>query len=173
MVKMDFKKFVRFRHVSYICMTNVSSMKKKVKITSYKRGSSSLKLEDPMPVYHSVKALPQVKDFTYSEFKKIADKTPFTQAEWASILHISERTLQRYAKNNGSFAPINAERALQIEKVIKEGKVTFGKVENFYNWLKRKPYMLEGNLSFESLTSYEGIQKVLTQLGRIQHGLFA
>jgi hypothetical protein len=33
--------------------------------------------------------------------------------------------------------------------------------------------MLEGNLSFNSLTSYEGIQKVLTQLGRIQHGLFA
>lgn len=126
-----------------------------------------------MPVYRSVKALPQVKDFTYTEFKKIADKTPFTQAEWAAILHVSERTLQRYAKNNGSFAPINAERALQIEKLLKEAKVTFGKVENFYNWLKRNPYMLEGNLSFNSLTSYEGIQKVLTQLGRIQHGLFA
>ena len=173
MVKKDSKKFANYRHLSYLCMTYVSPMKKKATITSYKQGSSSSKSEDPMPAYRSVKVLPQVKDFTYSEFKKIADKTPFTQAEWASILHISERTLQRYAKNNGSFAPINAERALQIEKVIKEGKVTFGKVENFYNWLKRKPYMLEGNLSFESLTSYEGIQKVLTQLGRIQHGILA
>ena len=126
-----------------------------------------------MAVYRSVKALPQVKDFTFNEFKKIADKTPFTQAEWASILHVSERTLQRYAKNNSSFASINAERALQIDKVLQEAKITFGKVENFYNWLKRGPYMLEGNLSFNSLTSYEGIQKVLTQLGRIQHGLFA
>jgi putative toxin-antitoxin system antitoxin component (TIGR02293 family) len=154
-------------------MTNVRGMKKKGKITIYKQSSSSSKLEEPMPVYRSVKALPQVKDFTYSEFKKIADKTPFTQAEWASMLHVSERTLQRYAKSNGSFAPINAERALQIEKVIKEGKITFGKVENFYSWLKREPYMLEGNLSFNSLTSYEGIQKVLTQLGRIQHGILA
>ena len=33
--------------------------------------------------------------------------------------------------------------------------------------------MLEGNLSFDSLTSYEGIQKILTQLGRIEHGIFA
>jgi putative toxin-antitoxin system antitoxin component (TIGR02293 family) len=148
-------------------------MKKKIKNTSFKHSNSTSRVEEPMPVYRSVKALPQVKDFTYSEFKKIADKTPFTQAEWASILHVSERTLQRYAKNNGSFAPINAERAVQIEKVLKEGKITFGKVENFYNWLKREPYMLEGNLSFASLTSYEGIQKVLTQLGRIQHGLFA
>lgn len=148
-------------------------MKRKEKNTIYKHNPASLKAEEPIPAYRSVKALPQVKDFTYNEFKKIADKTPFTQAEWASILHVSERTLQRYAKNNGSFAPINAERAVQIEKVIKEGKVTFGKIENFYNWLKGNPYMLEGNLSFNSLTTYEGIQKVLTQLGRIQHGLFA
>ncbi len=154
-------------------MTNVRVMKKKVKSSTYRPIAPASKAEEPMPVYRTVKALPQVKDFTYSEFKKIADKTPFTQAEWAAILHVSERTLQRYAKNNGSFAPINAERAVQIEKVIKEGKATFGKVENFYNWLKGNPYMLEGNLSFSSLTTYEGIQKVLTQLGRIQHGILA
>ncbi len=126
-----------------------------------------------MPVYRSAKAVPKVKDFTYNEFKKIADKTPFTQAEWASILHVSERTLQRYAKSNSSFAPINAERALQIDNVLKEGEFTFGKIENFYNWIKRNPYMLGGNLSFESLTSAHGIERVLTQLHRIQHGLFA
>lgn len=153
-------------------MTNDVVMKRKEKNTL--RGNlPSSKAEEPVASYRTVKALPQVKDFTYNEFKKIADKTPFTQAEWSAILHISERTLQRYAKNNGSFAPINAERAIQIDKVIKEGKVTFGKVENFYNWLKSNPYMLEGNLSFHSLTSYEGIQKVLTQLGRIQHGILA
>ena len=148
-------------------------MKRKEKNSGYKPGATALKTEEPMPLYRSVKTLPQVKDFTYNEFKKIADKTPFTQAEWASILHVSERTLQRYAKNNGSFAPINAERALQIEKVIKEGKATFGKVENFYAWIKGNPYMLEGELSFNSLTTYEGIQKVLIQLGRIQHGILA
>lgn len=149
-------------------------MKKKDKTTVYRAAASrSPKVQEPIPVYRSVKALPQVKDFTYSEFKKIADKAPFTQAEWAAILHISERTLQRYAKDNSKFAAINAERALQIDKVLKEGKITFGKVEKFYNWLKRNPYMLEGNLSFDSLTTYNGIEKVLTQLGRIQHGLFA
>jgi putative toxin-antitoxin system antitoxin component (TIGR02293 family) len=150
-------------------------MKKKDKNTGYRQASNppAPKAQEPMPVYRSVKALPQVKDFTYAEFKKIADKAPFTQAEWAAILHISERTLQRYAKSNGSFAPINAERALQVEKVLKEGKLTFGKVENFYNWLKREPYMLGGNLSFESLYSANGIERILTQLHRIQHGLFA
>ena len=131
------------------------------------------KVNEPSPVYRTVKAMPLVKDFTYKEFKKIADKAPFTQAEWASILHVSERTLQRYAKDNSSFAPINAERAFQIVKVLKEGEFTFGKVEGFYEWIKSRPYMLEGNLSVDSLTSYDGIQKVLIQLGRIQHGILA
>ena len=159
--------------MSYLCKTNVSTMKKKEKINQFKPRTSASRVEEPMPVYRSVKALPQVKDFTFNEFKKIADKTPFTQAEWASILHVSERTLQRYAKNNSSFAPINAERALQIDKVLKEAKITFGKVENFYNWLKRDPFMLGGNLSFDALYSANGIERVLTQLIRIQHGLFA
>lgn len=154
-------------------MTNVRIMKRKEKKLTYKPNALISKTEEPMPVYRSVKTLPQVKDFTYNEFKKIADKSPFTQAEWAAMLHVSERTLQRYAKNNGSFAPINAERAIQIDKVLKEGKNTFGKVENFYNWLKRNPYMLGGNLSFDSLYSANGIERVLTQLIRIQHGLFA
>lgn len=148
-------------------------MKRKEKNTVNKVNSHAPKTKETVPAYRSVKSLPRLKDFTYTEFRKIADKAPFTQAEWASILHVSERTLQRYAKDNSTLAPINAERALQIEKVLKEAKITFGKLENFYTWLKREPHMLEGNLSFDSLTSFDGIQKVLTQLGRIQHGLFA
>ena len=162
--------------MSYIYPTNVATMKKAIlnkKTPPYKPGVATSKAAEPQPLYRSAKALPALKDFTYSEFKKIADKVPFTQAEWAAILHLSERTLQRYAKTNGHFAPINAERALLIDKVLKEAKITFGKIDNFYNWIKRNPYMLEGNLSFNSLTSFSGIEKILTQLGRIQHGLFA
>lgn len=138
-----------------------------------KSNQPNTRLEEPEAFYKTLKVLPSLKDFTYNEFKKISDKTPFTQAEWAAMLHVSERTLQRYAKSNSSFAPINAERALQIAKVLLEGKNAFGKIDNFYNWLKREPYMLEGNLSLESLNTYEGIERVLTQLSRIQHGLFA
>lgn len=162
--------------MSYICPTNVVIMKKnepEKKPRLYRSKTRSQIVQEPAPLYKTVKAMPQLKDFTYSEFKKIADKTPFTQAEWAAMLHISERTLQRYAKGNGSFAPINAERAMQIASLVAEGKKTFGKIEMFYNWLKRKPLMLEGELSLAALTTSHGIQMVLIQLGRIQHGILA
>jgi uncharacterized protein (DUF2384 family) len=152
-------------------------MKKLSKDNKKKIGKSaapSKKTEEPVTVYgRTSRAMPGLKDFTFPEFKKIADKAPFTQTEWASILHLSERTLQRYAKNEGVFAPMNAERVMQIAKLLEQGKATFGKVENFYNWLKREPYMMEGNLSMQDLSTYDGIQRISTQLSRIQHGLFA
>jgi len=145
------------------------------KTTTYKPNNLPVsKVEEPMAIYRTVKkTMPAVKDFTYNEFKKNADKTPFTQAEWAAMLHISERTLQRYAKNNGIFSFINAERFHQIMQVIDKGKKVFGKTELFYQWLHSNPPMLEGDLSAISLTTYDGIQKTLTQLGRIEHGIFA
>jgi len=33
--------------------------------------------------------------------------------------------------------------------------------------------MLEGRLSVQSLRSFEGINMILTQLGRIEHGILA
>ena len=130
-------------------------------------------LEEPAVFYGKLRTIPALKEFTYNDFKKVADKVPFTMAEWAAILHVSERTIQRYAKANHSFAPINAERITLIEKILKEAKITFGNTDKFYHWLKRNPYMMEGNLSIHSLSTYEGIQNVMTQLGRIQHGIFA
>jgi hypothetical protein len=143
------------------------------KIIPYKQSDEISKVEEPSPVYRSIKIIPSVKDFTYAEFKKNADKTPFTQAEWSAMLHLSERTLQRYAKSNGIFSFINAERFQQIMHVIERGKKVFGKTEYFYEWLHSNPPTLEGNLSAASLTTYDGIQKTLTQLGRIEHGILA
>ena len=145
---------------------------KKTIVTAQKIAET--KLEEPEVIYmRSVRVISSVNKFTYNEFKKIAEKTPFTQSEWAAMLHVSERTLQRYAKNNSSFAPINAERFVQILQLVNRAKKVFGTVEAFYNWIHSHPPMLEGELSFNSLTSHEGIQKILIQIGRIEHGILA
>lgn len=160
-------------HLGVKCRDMKKNAPKK-KAAPYKQHDSINKAEEPVVPYHrNARAVPAVKDFTYTEFKKIADKVPFTQAEWAAILHVSERTLQRYAKANGIFAPINAERAMQIAQVLTRAKEVFGDMNKFYHWIKRNPYMPEGNLSMQSLTTQDGINKILTQLGRIEHGLFA
>ncbi len=110
------------------------------------------------------------KDFLYKNFKKIADKAPFTIGEWADILHISERTLHRYAKDNSAFNGMLVERILHIEKLIDMGNYMFEK-EGFKMWLISKPFSLHHQRPIDLLTSYEGIQAVINLLGRMQHGI--
>jgi putative toxin-antitoxin system antitoxin component (TIGR02293 family) len=129
-------------------------------------------VEEPFAIYGFPKEY-LTKEFTFNDFKKIAAKTDFTQKEWSDILHISERTLQRYAKENSAFSFSITDRILQIDKVLKRGFEVFGSYEKFLLWIRDNPYMLEGRLSLHSLSSFEGISNILIQLGRIEHGIFA
>lgn len=141
--------------------------------STYRNSAKSTRVKEPPAVFHPAKVFPLVKDFNYKEFKKIADKVMFTQQEWSDILHISERTLQRYAKNNGNFNFSVTDRILQIDKVIRKGLEVFGSIEKFLSWIRSSPVVLEGKLSLTSLGTFEGINLTLRQLGRIEQGIFA
>lgn len=157
-------------------MTNVNKMEKNKNVkkkAEYKPNSKVSKVHEPMVSFSTVKPMPLVKDFNYKEFKKISDKVPFTLQEWSDILHISERTLHRYAKANSNFPFSVVDRILQIDKVIRRGVEVFGSIDKFIRWLRINPPALEGRISIHSLKSFEGINLVLTQIGRIEHGILA
>lgn len=112
------------------------------------------------------------KDFLFSDFKKISDRAPFTIADWAGILHISERTLHRYAHENACFNGMQIERILIMEKLIKIGTQLYGK-EGLKKWLTFKPFSLQFQTPMSLLKTYEGIQQVIQLLNRMQHGITA
>ena len=147
-------------------------MKKKAIPVKYKTKEEENILNEPMPVYRSIKIIPAVLDFPYRKFEKIAGQIAFTQKEWASILHLSEKTLQRYSKDNKSFEGIYVDRILQMQELIKMGLETFTSTEALYRWLKRDKPVLGELLTFDSLKSSRGIQLIIDQLGRIQHGVY-
>ena len=122
-------------------------------------------------MYSSVKILPAIQDLSYKKFEKIANKVPFTQKEWASILHLSEKTLQRYSKDNKSFEGIYVDRILKMQELIEMGLDTFTSPEAFYRWLKRDKPMMGILLTFSDLLSGEGIQEHINAIGRMQHGI--
>ncbi len=143
------------------------------KIQKYTQGKvKPSKVEEPETSYLSIKKTVAVADFTYKKLKKIADLVPFTQIEWASMLHLSERTLQRYAKNNSSFDGIYTDRILLLQEMIELGLETFTDADTFYRWLKKEKQVLGQSLNFESLFSDRGIQEVINQISRIQYGVY-
>lgn len=130
------------------------------------------KMEEAPGLYKTVKKSPVIVDFTFKKFSKIAATMPFTQKEWATMLHLSERTLQRYAKDNKSFEGIYVDKILHIGQLINAGLETFTSPETFYEWLKRDKQVMGHLLNFESLSSTRGIQDTIDQIGRIQHAVY-
>lgn len=112
------------------------------------------------------------KEFTYTDFKKIADASPFVLKDWAGFLHTSERTLHRYAKENSSFNGLQIERILLFKTLIKVGNQLFGK-EGFGHWMNRKIFSLRFKTPKELLYTHDGVQEVIDVLGRIEHGIVA
>lgn len=150
----------------------MTDMKKKATSKKYKPDDGKTnKLNEPIAMYRSVKGLPTVQDFSYKKFEKIANKVPFTQKEWATILHLSEKTLQRYSKDNKSFEGIYVDRILKMQELIEMGLDTFTSPEAFYRWLKRDKPMMGILLTFSDLLSGEGIQEHINAIGRMQHGI--
>jgi len=148
-------------------------MAKKTKYKKYHTASPKVpKVEEPVVEYKPLKKASMGLDFSYRKFEKIAALVPFTQKEWANILNLSERTLQRYSNDNSSFEGIYVDRILHVEELIRMGLETFGNADAFYRWLKREKRVLGKILNFESLYSTRGIQDIIDELGRIQHGVY-
>ena len=148
----------------------MSDMAKMQKYTQHKLKTA--KAEEPLAQYLPVKKPFAIADYTYKKLKKITDMVPFTQSEWANMLHLSERTLQRYAKNNSSFEGIYTDRILLLQEMINLGLETFADPNAFYHWLKKDKPVLGQKLNFESLYSDRGIQEIIDQISRIQYGVY-
>jgi len=139
----------------------------------YSANTKSNKLEEPFAEYIPLRRHVVITaDFTHKKFERIAAKVPFTQKDWANILHLSERTLQRYAQGSKSFEGIYVDRILQIEKLIDKGLETFADGDALYRWLKRDKKVMGQLLNFESLSYSQGIYDTMDEIGRIQYGVY-
>ena len=93
--------------------------------------------------------------------------------EWSGFLHLSERTMQRYQKENKSFDSIYSEKIISIAMLYYYGIDVFGNKENFDKWLETKNIALGGLLPKELFDNTFGLQLIRDELTRIQHGILA
>ncbi len=109
----------------------------------------------------------------YSFFTKLTEQIPFTLFDWSAILHLSERTMQRYKTEKKTFDPIYSDKILQIAILYKTGHEVFGDKVNFDTWLETKNVALGGIKPKELLDNTFGISLVKDELSRIENGVLA
>jgi len=144
------------------------------------------KVEEPMAVYHTSAVYSSIDDkgvfsiidsinrgISFASFENIIKKYSFSLQNWADFLHISNKTLSRYQKESKTFDALQSERILQIEILYSKGEKVFGDRKNFTKWLETKNLALGDILPLDLLRTSFGIQLLMDELTRIEHGVLA
>ncbi|RYE28980.1 MAG: DUF2384 domain-containing protein [Sphingobacteriales bacterium] len=112
------------------------------------------------------------KGVTKKTLLALAKKISLTIEEVASVLHISERTLQRYTPST-LIKTEYADRAIELAQLYERGVEVLGSNKAFNAWLKSPNFALGGEIPFSLLDTRIGFTMVLDILGRIEHGVFS
>jgi len=102
----------------------------------------------------------------------LAKKIDFDLKELVTILHISERTLQRYALSK-KLSPEVSERAIQLARLYCKGEEVFGDLEQFKKWMQYPSMALGMKQPKELLDTTFGFQLLNEELTKIEYGIFS
>lgn len=102
----------------------------------------------------------------------LAKKINFDLKEMAGILHISERTLQRYTAAK-KLSPEVSERAIQLAKLYCKGEEVFGDLEQFKKWMQYPNRALGMKQPKDLLDTTFGFQLLNEELIKIEYGVFS
>ena len=150
------------------------------------------KVEEPMVVYNVANYSPMVAmmgnqyanptDFDLLQLARkgiskkalvaLAKKVSLTLEEIATVLHISERTLQRYTPTT-LVKTEYADKAIELARLYERGADVLGSEKAFSGWVKTPNMALGGEIPFNILDTRIGFKMVLDILGRIEHGVFS
>lgn len=157
-----------------------------------RKAEDTSKVEEPMVAYNVANYTPMVammgneyknpsdfdllklarKGISKKSLLALAKKISLTIEEVASVLHISERTLQRYTPQT-LVKTEYADRAIELALLYERGIEVLGSERAFGNWIKSPNYALGGEIPFNLLDTRIGFTMVLDILGRIEHGIFS
>ena len=92
--------------------------------------------------------------------------------EMASITHTSDRTLRRY-KPNQKLSQEQSERMIELARLYSRGEEVFGTIASFRQWMDTILLSFGNKKPKDFLDTSLGINMLLNELGRIEHGVFA
>lgn len=100
----------------------------------------------------------------------LADYLSLSLQQMAQLLPITKRTIQKYTPNQ-NFNRNVSEKIIKIAEVAAKGSEVFGNRERFLKWLNKGNKALNDKAPASLLGSNLGIDLVLDELGRIEHGV--
>lgn len=107
-------------------------------------------------------------------FREVEARLPYSEPEWAELLNITSKTLQRYKAEPGyRFKALHSEKILELASLVVLGEATFNDGSTFQRWLTAPCTALGGVAPSEFVRDSFGQELVRAELIRIEHGIFS
>jgi len=113
------------------------------------------------------------KGISINYLNHLSDKYALSPNDWALIMGISTKSIQRYQQQENILSAAQTEFVLKIEQLYALGEEVFGNLQNFKGWMQKPAFGLGGKIPAEILHTISGINLVINQLMRIAHGVLA
>lgn len=101
---------------------------------------------------------------------RLADNLALSVPQMAELLPVSARTIQRY-KRAQRFDRVVSEQILHIAQAAARGAQVFGGRDRFLLWLKAPCAALGNRAPVTLMASRFGVEMILDELGRLEHGI--
>ncbi len=114
-----------------------------------------------------------IREGIYKEsMDRLMEITGLSNAEMANLVHTSDRTLRRY-KDRHKLNPDQSERLIELARLYARGEEVFEDMELFREWMDTSSVALGNQPPKSFLDTSIGIDMLLKQLQRIEHGTYS
>ncbi|WP_305043837.1 type II RES/Xre toxin-antitoxin system antitoxin [Geoalkalibacter sp.] len=109
----------------------------------------------------------------YQSLAKVAEALDLSTNQLAQYLPVTARTLQRYQKEKQKLDRDISDHLLQIARVFARCREVMEDSDRARRWLQTPSIPLGQVTPMSLLDTYTGVEMVMDELGRIEHGLAA
>jgi len=104
----------------------------------------------------------------------LRQRLALTEADLASVLGVSARTLQRQAaRRDACLTPQQGDRLYRLARIVACAEETFENADRARAWLHQPQRGLGSRVPLALLTTEAGAREVEDLLGRIEYGVFS
>lgn len=113
------------------------------------------------------------KGFPEKALERVKESLGLTDAEIASTLGMSPKTIGRLRSGRALLTPVTSDRLYRLARIFSLAKDVFEDVDPAREWLKHPQVGLGNRVPLELMTTEAGAREVEDLLGRLEYGVLA
>lgn len=112
------------------------------------------------------------KGIPRSAFDVFSNKSSLSRSRISSIIHISDRSIQRRKKDQ-RLSVNSSEKLVELARLFALGEEVFENLDLFKKWIEAPSIALGGYKPIDMLDTSLGFDMVRAELLRIEHGVYS